>query len=615
MIAETRCLSLVRLLRAGEIEKASRALHPEPANAEDWRAAGIFNAWRHDWQSSQTAFQRALDFEEPNAEWWCDVGLALIGSGAAEEALNALEKSLALEESARALVHMGEAFEILSRDEDSYARFKRAAKLEPDCADAVEGLVRAACKLGWDEEALQHAKRAARLRRFDARSLQVVADMQFYSAQLESCLRTYRRALRADPDSPGIYSAYLFATIHDPRQTPQSLREVHKDWFRRHPAKRDGFEFRGTPHKKPRVGYFSIEFRSSPTEYFLLPLLETHDRQEFEIYCYNFSRRTDSVTERYEQAASCWRDISAAGEDEILRTIREDEIDVLVDTSGHFAPRMQPVFARRAAPVQVLLPIYPASTGCPKIDYVISDRWTTPDSESETQYVEQVCRLASGYIVYAPPPNAPPVNGLPAAENGYVTFGLFQRPAKFNSALWLAIARILEQTPQSRLLVHHGTRDLDDPEKFMRRTIRSTFAQHGIASERIEFAGRRELREHLETVARCDIALDTFPYSGHTTTGDALWMGVPVVTLAGHTHASRVSTGFLSRLGLEDWVADSLDDYVGLAASKARDPEALAALRAGLRRRMSESSICKARLVTRELEAAYRQMIERIRAL
>jgi protein O-GlcNAc transferase len=608
-MAESRSTALVRLLRSGNLEEAARSLPTPPETAEDWRTTGIFYAWRHEWHSSQTAFQHALNFEEPNAEWWCDLGLALIGSGAPEQALTALERSLALKQSALAMMHMGEALELLSRDTDAYARFRSAIELEPNLVEAIDGVVRLACKLGHDEEALRQARRAARLHRFNARSLQILADMQFYSSQLQTCLRTYRRAMRADPASPGIHSAYLFASIHDPRQTPASLRALHEEWFRLHASPRDLYAFPHIRHPKPRIGYVSVEFRSSPAEYFLLPLLEAHDRDQFDIYCYHFSRRDDEITLKYQQAATHWRNLSTSSQDEGLRTIRADQLDILVDTSGHFDPRIQSVLARRAAPVQMLLPIYPASTGCPELDYVITDRWTTPDADSETQYRQQVCRLPSGYVIYAPPSEAPAPNALPALQNGYLTFGLFQRPAKFNDGLWCAISRILQNTPHSRLLLHHGTRDLDKVESSVPRNIIRTLAVSGIDPDRLEFVGRRNLPLHLETVSRCDIALDTFPYSGHTTTGDALWMGVPVVTLGGSTHASRVSAGLLARLRLEDWIAASLDDYALCAANKAQALPALSALRRELRTRMSQSSICNPRVVVRELENVYRGLL------
>ncbi|HEY1341894.1 MAG TPA: hypothetical protein VGF59_30490, partial [Bryobacteraceae bacterium] len=509
---------------------------------------------------------------------------------------------------ARALVHSGEALELLARDAEAHDRFARAAELDPELADAEEGLLRACCKLGRDDQALPHAKRHARLRRFDARSLQLLADTQFSSSNLQTCLRTYRRAIRTDPESPAIRSAYLFAAIHDLRQTPASLRALHEEWFRRHAPGREAHEFPNGAREKLRIGYVSIEFRSSPTEYFLLPLLEAHDREQFEIYCYHFWRSNDAVTDKYKQASTHWRDIATASEDEMLRTMRQDELDILIDASGHFAPRLMSALARRAAPVQVALPIYPATRGCPEIDYILSDRWTTPDRVAEAQYVEQVWRIPAGYVVYAPPAGAPKPGELPAQANGHITFGLFQRPAKFNDELWRAAGAILQRTPGSHLLVHHGTRDLDEPESGTRVRIRQILAAHGVAKERIDFAGRREIRQHMETVAQADIALDTFPYSGHTTTGDALWMGVPVVTFAGRTHASRVSCGLVARIGLDDWVASSLEEYVGIAVAKAQDRGALGALRSELRRRMANSSVCQARLVVRELEEAYRAM-------
>ena len=608
--------TIVPLLRAGQIEQASSVitamLDVDPENPEHWRASGVLHAWHHEWDKARAAFQHALDFQSPDGAWWRDMGVALLGAGATQQAVESLEHALSLEEESGALVHYGEALELLDRRPEATRSFERSIELDPEAVLGYEGLARACQNLGLESCALTHLKRAARLRRFDGRSLQLVADAQFQVGKLHSCLRSYRRAMKLEPSSSGIHSGYLFASLHDCRQTPLDLRRSHENWFDLHSddsVPKHEFLNQPDPNRRLRIGYISCEFQSSPAEHFLLPLLQAHDREGFAVYCYHASHKDDEITEEYKKAAECWRQLKVAKSPQILKTILEDQIDILVDTSGHFAPHVLPVYQSRPAPVQVALPSYPFTTGCKEIDFIFSDRWTTPDKEFESQYSEKaVYRIQSGYVAYAPPRNVPDINALPAIENGFVTFGLFQRPAKFNEELWCAIAKILKETARSRLLVHHGTRDLDEPGSGIRKDILGILENHGVAGDRMDFAGRLDIRDHLSTIARVDIALDTFPYSGHTTTGDSLWMGVPVVTFAGATHASRVSCGLLSRVGMDEWVGTSIQEYVQIAIFQSRDIRNLARLRTSLRPRMAESSICQSEIVTREMEAGYRWM-------
>jgi protein O-GlcNAc transferase len=262
--------------------------------------------------------------------------------------------------------------------------------------------------------------------------------------------------------------------------------------------------------------------------------------------------------------------------------------------------------------VQVAYPNYPCTTGCKEIDFFISDRWTTPDEGFERQYSEkEVYRIPSGYVIYMPPENTPGISELPARRNGYVTFGLFQRAVKYSESLWDAIAEILRRTPRSRLLVQHASRDLDEPGTWIRNLITDALGDRGIEAERIDFVGTKGVHEHLEVVSRVDIALDSFHYSGQTTTCASLWMGVPVVSLGGDCHASRVGYALLSRIGLSDWAATSLEEYIQIGVSKARDVEGMDALRAGLRERMARSSVCRPEIVVREIEDGYRWMWRR----
>jgi predicted O-linked N-acetylglucosamine transferase (SPINDLY family) len=289
------------------------------------------------------------------------------------------------------------------------------------------------------------------------------------------------------------------------------------------------------------------------------------------------------------------------------QAIRDDRMDILVDLSGHFAFHRLGVFAHRPAPVQVSFPHYPGTTGSDCIDYLLTDIWTTPQG-CEDESSEKPYRLPSGCLVYKAPPDREPVTDLPALSNGYVTFGLFQRPGKLHAAVWDAIAAVLAAVPDSRLLMHSSSRELDEEGSAQRARLLKPLEDRGIAAARVLFKGPRPTEQHLAIVAEADIALDTFPYNGQTTTCDCLWMGVPVVTLRGNSYVARVAPALLDRLGLGDLAADSADGYVRRAVELASHTEEIARLRRSLRERMKNSSLTDGSRLAVEIEAAYRSM-------
>jgi predicted O-linked N-acetylglucosamine transferase (SPINDLY family) len=508
---------------------------------------------------------------------------------------------------------LGRILELRSNWAGAVDAYWQSIDLDENIVESCERLADLYTGLRYCGRSRWYAARAARLRNFDTLSLQVLARTQYRVGKLRASLRTYRLAMRRSPADPRLHSAYLMALLHDERQTPSSLKEANEGWFRVHcpdPPAETAFANLPDPARKLRLGYLCCELRESPGRHFFLPILQNHDRQDFEIYCYHMAAVNDSLTEEFKKSADYWRDAAGKHPDQIKEQILRDGIDVLIERSGHIASwQSGGVFQRRAAPVQAAYLNYPCTTGCHEIDYFISDRWTTPDDEFARQYAERaVYRMPSGSLFYRPYSAAPEITDLPASSNGYLTFGLFQRPAKFNSALWDAIAGTLQKSENARLLVQHADNELEETGGEVRNRVLAALRQRGVANDRVDFLGGQDPLDHLRVLATVDIALDTFPYNGATTTCACLWMGVPVVTLAGAIHASRIGCALLSRVGLEDWVARSVEEYVQIAASKANSLTGLAQLRSSLRARMRESSLCRPEIVVRELEQGYRWM-------
>jgi len=353
--------------------------------------------------------------------------------------------------------------------------------------------------------------------------------------------------------------------------------------------------------RRLRVGYVSPDFREHVVGRNLLPLFECHDRRNFEILCYAGVVRPDNLTEKFRQSADVWRSTVGVGDDALADRIRQDGVDILVDLAQHMAGNRLPVFARRPAPVQVSFSGYPESTGLEAIEYRISDRYLEGTSADErAARKEHVC-LIDSFWCYDPCGVEVEPNELPAGENGRVTFGCLNNFCKVNGPGLKLWARVLGTVADSRLVLlgrvgSHRQRTLDVLEK------------EGVDAQRVEFVDFRPRREYLELYHRLDIVLDTFPYNGHTTSLDALWMGAPVVSLAGETPVSRAGLSQLSNLGLPELVARSESEYVHIAEGLARDLPRLARLRSTLRDRMKNSVLMDAQRFTWQVEQAFREM-------
>jgi predicted O-linked N-acetylglucosamine transferase (SPINDLY family) len=354
-----------------------------------------------------------------------------------------------------------------------------------------------------------------------------------------------------------------------------------------------------------RIGYLSPDFREHSVSYFARSFLGAHNHSAFEVVGYDNSRRPDAVTASIQAMTDQWRRVATLNDDQIASQIRDDRIDILVDLAGHMAGNRLLVFARRPAPVQVTYLGYPDTTGLRRIDYRLTDEIADPAGTSDSFNTERLIRLPGCAWCYTPPDSAPEISPLPAQTSGRLTLASFNNFAKVTLdviALWV---RVLNAVQGSQLLIKAA--GLDYPSA--RQRVLEQFASAGISTDRLELLGRtRTTAEHLAMYQRCDIALDTFPYHGTTTSCEALWMGLPVITLLGQMHLSRVSASLLHAVDLDDCVAQNADEYVGIASAMSRDLARLAELRLSLRERMRGSPLLDAKAFTRGLEEQYRQM-------
>lgn len=443
----------------------------------------------------------------------------------------------------------------------------------------------------WSERALARRPQARAPR-------EVLATALIDRGDVEAGLARYRELLR-EPNAQAA-ARHLVLMHYDPRQDNERLYAALRDFAQRHlPAFGAPFVPRRSDGATLRIGWLSPRFDEGPVATFLGGLLGAFDRTRHRHLLIALQPSRDAAAGRLRALADDWIEAHGLDDETLLRRLRALELDVLVDLAGHSTWNRVRVVAQRVAPLQVSWLDWFDTTALPAMDAWISDRWLTPE-DSGQRYSERLLRLPSGRFCYTPPPSSPPVD---YAGDGRVRFASFNRLAKLNDAVVATWAEILRRVPQAELEL--GTRLLDD--EATRDHTSARFARHGIAPERLRLHGRRAYADLLEAYRRVDVALDPFPFSGCTTTCDALWMGVPTLALPGETFVSRQSASLLWRLGREEWVACDRADYVERAVAIAADAAALRTRRATLRAATLER-LCDARAQAADFAAALREL-------
>lgn len=437
------------------------------------------------------------------------------------------------------------------------------------------------------------------------------ANALFFLGRVAEAVAELEAAATLDPDLAEARSKRLFFLNYLDDRPAADVAAIHKEAGARLEAAcaQERIPPANTPDpaKRLKIGYLSPDFRSHSVAYFIAPVLEHHDRSAFEVFCYADLEATDAMTDRIRAAVPHFRDVTTLDDAALIRQIRADGIDLLVDLAGHTGSNRMAVFAAKAAPVQATWIGYPNTTGLSAIDIRLVDDETDPPGAADGLASERLVRLDGGFLAYAPPSEAPAVAPPPCLRRP-VTFGSFNTLAKISPttvALW---AKVLAAAPGARLML----KDFRFQEQDVRQTVAAAFAAHGISQDRLELVGfMKDRADHLAAYGTIDVGLDPTPYNGTTTTCEAMWMGVPVVTLAGDRHAARVGVSLLSRVGLADLVATDSEDYVDICRRLAGDTGKLAALRAGLRGRMAQSPLCDAAARTRATEAAFKDAWKR----
>jgi predicted O-linked N-acetylglucosamine transferase (SPINDLY family) len=659
---EARCNLARALMDEKQLDEAlghaQQASNLAPNHAPAHRVLANVLAVREEWSAAEASFQQALRLRPEWPEVHVDLADVLQKQDKLAEAGAHIRQALQLNpnyapaynqfgivrgregQPAEAILHFEQALRLRPeysegrhnlalilkmqrRYSEAAVHLREVLKLHPHAIEPIKNLAGTLDQMGHTDEAvavLQDALRAfARPDSAVAGSPTVespgataslhaaLATALSNSGQLADSITHFREALRLKPDMSVVHSCLLDALNFDPDMQREELLAEHRRWDAAH-GQIVGLGQHSNhdrdPQRRLRIGYLSGDFIRHIAVHFIEPILAHHDPEQAEVFCYADVVAPDARTTKLWSLAAQWRSISGIGDVEVAGMVYNDHIDILVDLGGHTGSRLG-VFARRPAPVQVTYLGYPNTTGLSAMNYRLTDNVADPPGEPVC-HAEELVRLPGGFCCYAPHGGIPEPNRLPAQVAGFLTFGSLHKLAKLNDRVLELWCDLLRAVPSSRLLLFR-----DNLRGQVRDDLRRRFVDRGINEVRLVFPDVVPGQNFLQVYQSVDIALDVFPWNGHATACEGLWMGVPVLTLAGNRHAARMVASVLTQLSMTDWIARAPEEYIAKAASWTGRLDELAALRVGLRERMRISPLCDGKRFTRELETAYRDMWER----
>jgi predicted O-linked N-acetylglucosamine transferase (SPINDLY family) len=591
---------------AEAIAAHQRALALAPDDAEGQCRLGVELQRAGRTAEAIAAYRRAIDIQGDHAVAYRNLAVALNEAGRTAEGIEACRRAIALRgDDPLAYNNLGGMLQELGRFDEAIAACRRAIELKPDHAKAHNNLGAALQATGSTDRAITAFRQALALQPGYPEAHNNLATSLGEQGRIDEALQEYRRSLELRPDYSKAADNLLCCLLYHPDKDAQAILAEHRRWARQfadplageitpHPNDR-------SPERKLRVGFVSPDFRDHPVGQLLVPLLTHRDRRRAEFLAYSDARAPDAITRKLKALTDHWQNIVGQSDVQVAGRIRGDRIDILVDLALHTAGNRLLVFARKPAPVQVTMLGLPATTGLSTIDYRLTDPYLDPPGTTDADYSEHSIRLPHCYWIYRPPDAAVPVGPLPAEQNGFVTFGCLNQFHKISRPAFELWVEILRAVPAARLLI------LAKPGS-QRDDVRALFETGRVSGDRIEFVARTSRLDYLRRFGGIDIGLDPFPYNGHTSTLDALWMGVPIVTLAGRTAVARGGVSILSNVGLPELIARTPEAYVEISVGLARDLPRMARLRGELRGRMLSSPLVDAPAFAADVEAALRRM-------
>ena len=568
----------------------------------------------HQLQGAQQWSGRALALDPQNAQVQFTKGNVLNALGQYELAASALRLALELQSDfPEALNNLGNILLNLQRHSESIAIFERAISQRSDYAEALANLANAQREASFPDLAEQALLEAIRINPEFAAAHSNLGNAYFDQGKVDLALQSYHRGIDLGQDDRDFVPNYLFALNYSPSASDadlaaetQRLCQAKFDAIRSEAAASAPAAGAVIAGRRLRVGYVSPDFWMHPVARFLLPVLENHDRSQFEVFAYSSRYLKDGFTTEIAKHIEHWRDVHQLEDGALADLIRADGIDLLIDLTMYSRDCRPGLFARKPAPVQITYLAYVGTTGLAAMDYRITDRVLDPPDAPALPFIEQPLRLSRCWWSFSVPPpvvTIPAVVPPPCLNQGVISFGSLNNFVKVNETVRALWADLVASVPGSRLVLHIK-------ETRARLGLLEFFAERGVSSDRISLIGYQNGPDYMATYGQIDIALDTSPFAGGTTSFDALWMGLPLVTLAGERSSSRGGASILTSLGRPDWIARSPEQYIAIAQRLASDPQALATIRSGQRAELQASPLMDNAGFTRELEALYLQAWE-----
>lgn len=573
------CLATIYQIREDfdkTIECYRKVIELNPGLVDAYNGLGNSLQEKKNFDEAEHYYQEAMRINPNDPTAYINIGIAMHNKGKFDDAITYLQKALLLNPNIE-MTYNFLGFSMICQDRltEAIQNFETSLRINPSSIIALSRLGQIFEKQG-----------------------RVIEAENFF-----------RRALQIQPHNIILHEVLLMNLLYSSRYDSRTIFTEHVQFAKQFEKPLQSFSspssFKKTLKRKLKIGYVSPDFRSHSVSYFIEPVLSSHDKEQFEVFCYSLSSEKDEVTTRLQKHVDHWQNIIKMSDEDAAKSIQTDEIDILVDLAGFTANNRILLFARKPAPIQVSWIGYPATTGLSTIDYKIVDNYTDPPGTSEQFYTENLIRMPESFLCYQPERTSPEVGSLPALASGHITFGSFNYFTKVSPEIFDLWIQILKRIPDSRMI-------LKSKCFFDRLTcehVKNLFGQQGIESLRIDLFGwSPSIRAHLEMYNYIDIGLDTFPYNGTTTTCEALWMGVPVITLAGDTHRSRVGMSLLSNIGLPELIARDAEEYHEIAVQAAFDITKLKSLRNGLREKVAHSPLTNIKQFIINLENCYKDM-------
>ena len=556
------------------------------------------------------SYNKAIQLKPDYVDAHYNLSVALKDLKQLEKSIQSCVKAIQLKpDYAEAYNNLGATLQELGRLDEAVKRYNQAIKINPDYAEAYSNLGVVQRELGQLEEAINNYNKAIQLKPDYADAYSNLGNTLQDQGQLDEAVECYNQAIKLQPDLSMAYNNRNCALNYFSELTQTDIFQKHLEFEEQFGLKilkdKQTVRLNKSKNTRLRVGYISADFNSHSVGYFFEPLLKHHDHNIINTYCYYNNITEDSTTKRLIDVSEHWRSIIRMNDKDIVNLIRKDKIDILIDLSGHTKGNRLTVFPHNPAPIQVTWLGYPNTTGLSSIDYRFTDEIADPIGEADKFHSEELVRLPKGFLCYQGNESVSTNKALPCLKRGYITFGSFNNLTKITPQVIKIWSRILQAVPNSHLLLK--SKQLSDSSTKSRYL--ELFKEEGISEDRLELhSWMPEKDGHLRLYGHVDIGLDPFPYNGTTTTCEALWMGTPVITILGDRHVSRVGASILTHVGLEEFIATDIDEYINMAIKYANNMDSIKSIRAGLRHNMKNSDLCNADAFARDVEKVLDEM-------